>query len=94
MVRPPAGNQADSTSRTAPASTSGGGDRTVPGPDAIAGAALTTQALARTRVNPDAVAQVIKEGKDVTYDMKADRNDPTAVGTMEMAKAIAKAMGA
>ena len=24
-----------------------------------------------------AVAQVIKEGKDVTYDMKADRNDPT-----------------
>src|ERR1700760_3226841 len=41
-----------------------------------------------------AVAQVIKEGKDVTYDMKADRNDPTAVGTMEMAKAIAKAMGA
>jgi isocitrate dehydrogenase (NAD+) len=41
-----------------------------------------------------AVAKVIKEGKDVTYDMKADRNDPTAVGTMEMAKAIAKAMGA
>jgi isocitrate dehydrogenase (NAD+) len=41
-----------------------------------------------------AVAHVIKEGKDVTYDMKADRNDPTAVGTMEMAKAIAKAMGA
>ena len=41
-----------------------------------------------------AVAQVIKEGKDVTYDMKADRNDPTAVGTMEMAKAIIKAMGA
>ena len=41
-----------------------------------------------------AVAHVIKEGKDVTYDMKADRNDPSAVGTMEMAKAIAKAMGA
>ena len=41
-----------------------------------------------------AVAQVIREGKDVTYDMKADRNDPSAVGTMEMAKAIAKAMGA
>ena len=60
MVRPSAGNQAGSTSRTAPASTSGGGDRTVPGPDAIAGAALTTQALARTRVNPDAAAQVIK----------------------------------
>ena len=41
-----------------------------------------------------AVAKVIKEGKSVTYDMKADRNDPTAVGTMEMAKAIASAMGA
>lgn len=35
-----------------------------------------------------AVAAVIKEGKDVTYDMKADRNDPTAVGTREMADAI------
>ena len=41
-----------------------------------------------------AVAQVIREGVDVTYDMKADRNDPTAVGTMEMAQAIARAMGA
>lgn len=36
----------------------------------------------------NAVAAVIKEGKDVTYDMKADRNDPTAVGTREMADAI------
>lgn len=27
------------------------------------------------------VAAVIEEGKDVTYDMKPDRNDPTAVGT-------------
>jgi isocitrate dehydrogenase (NAD+) len=35
-----------------------------------------------------AVAAVISEGKDVTYDMKADRNDPTAVGTQEMADAI------
>lgn len=35
-----------------------------------------------------AVAAVIAEGKDVTYDMKADRNDPTAVGTAEMADAI------
>ncbi len=38
----------------------------------------------------DAVAAVIAEGKDVTYDMKADRNDPTAVGTQEMADAIIK----
>jgi isocitrate dehydrogenase (NAD+) len=35
-----------------------------------------------------AVAAVIAEGKDVTYDLKADRNDPTAVGTREMAEAI------
>ncbi len=35
-----------------------------------------------------AVAAVIAEGKDVTYDMKADRDDPTAVGTQEMADAI------
>jgi isocitrate dehydrogenase (NAD+) len=37
-----------------------------------------------------AVAAVIKEGKDVTYDMKDNRNDPSAVGTMQMAEAIAK----
>jgi isocitrate dehydrogenase (NAD+) len=35
-----------------------------------------------------AVAAVIAEGRDVTYDMKADRNDPKAVGTREMARAI------
>jgi len=36
------------------------------------------------------VAEVIAEGKAVTYDMKADRNDPTAVGTSQMADAIIK----
>jgi len=36
----------------------------------------------------NAVAAVIAEGKSVTYDMKADRDDPTAVGTKEMADAI------
>jgi isocitrate dehydrogenase (NAD+) len=41
-----------------------------------------------------AVARVIKEGKDVTYDMKPNRDDPTAVGTLEMARAINRAMGA
>lgn len=35
-----------------------------------------------------AVADVIKEGKDVTYDLKPQRNDPTAVGTSRMADAI------
>lgn len=37
-----------------------------------------------------AVRDVIKEGKFVTYDLKADRNDPTAVGTQEMAEAICR----
>lgn len=35
-----------------------------------------------------AVAAVIAEGKYVTYDMKPDRSDPTAVGTSQMADAI------
>ncbi len=35
-----------------------------------------------------AVAAVIAEGEKVTYDMKADRNDPTAVGTAEYADAV------
>ncbi len=39
-----------------------------------------------------AVASIIEEGKFVTYDMKPDRNDPTAVGTREMAEAICKRM--
>ncbi|HEV8066907.1 MAG TPA: isocitrate/isopropylmalate family dehydrogenase [Planctomycetaceae bacterium] len=36
------------------------------------------------------VAAVIAEGKDVTYDMKPDRNDPSAVGTQQMAEAICR----
>ena len=35
-----------------------------------------------------AVADVIAEGKDVTYDLKPHRDEPTAVGTREMADAI------
>jgi isocitrate dehydrogenase (NAD+) len=35
-----------------------------------------------------AVTRVLAEGKSVTYDLKTDRNDPTAVGTSEMADAI------
>lgn len=38
----------------------------------------------------NAVAAVIAEGKNVTYDLKEDRNDPTAVGTSQMADAIIK----
>jgi isocitrate dehydrogenase (NAD+) len=39
-----------------------------------------------------AVSTVLREGVSVTYDLKADRNDPTAVGTQEMADAIIQAM--
>jgi isocitrate dehydrogenase (NAD+) len=39
-----------------------------------------------------AVAAVIAEGKSVTYDLKPTRDDPTAVGTKEMADAIIAAM--
>ena len=35
-----------------------------------------------------AVTAVVAEGKSVTYDLKPDRNDPTAVGTAEMAAAV------
>ncbi|MCJ7605640.1 MAG: isocitrate/isopropylmalate dehydrogenase family protein [Dehalococcoidales bacterium] len=36
----------------------------------------------------NAIAAVIKEGKAVTYDMKPTRDDPTAVGTSQVADAI------
>lgn len=35
-----------------------------------------------------AVRDVLREGKSVTYDLKAQRDDPSAVGTQEMADAI------
>jgi|GEM_PF-7362 len=35
-----------------------------------------------------AMSELIAEGKDVTYDMKPDRNDPTAVGTAQVADAL------
>lgn len=37
-----------------------------------------------------AVADVIREGKDVTYDLKESKDDKTAVGTKEMGQAIIK----
>lgn len=39
-----------------------------------------------------AVASVIREGRRVTYDLKPDRDDPAAVGTREMARAIQRAL--
>jgi isocitrate dehydrogenase (NAD+) len=41
-----------------------------------------------------AIADVIREGKSVTYDMKPTRDDPTAVGTSEVADAIIDKLGA
>jgi isocitrate dehydrogenase (NAD+) len=41
-----------------------------------------------------AIADVIREGKDVTYDMKPDRLDPTAVGTSQVADAIIRKLQA
>jgi isocitrate dehydrogenase (NAD+) len=41
-----------------------------------------------------AVARVLGEGRSVTYDMKPDRNDPTAVGTAEYADAIIEVLQA
>jgi isocitrate dehydrogenase (NAD+) len=42
----------------------------------------------------NALAQVIKEGKSVTYDLKERRDDPTAVGTSQVADAVIEKMGA
>jgi isocitrate dehydrogenase (NAD+) len=39
------------------------------------------------------IADVIREGRSVTYDMKPTRDDPTAVGTSEVADAIIEKLG-
>ena len=41
-----------------------------------------------------ALAAVIAEGKDVTYDMKPTRDDPTAVGTSQVADAVIRKLQA
>jgi isocitrate dehydrogenase (NAD+) len=41
-----------------------------------------------------AIAAVIAEGKSVTYDMKPTRDDPTAVGTSDVADAVIEKMQA
>jgi len=40
-----------------------------------------------------AIARVIAEGRNVTYDMKPERDDPTAVGTSQVADAVVAALG-
>jgi isocitrate dehydrogenase (NAD+) len=41
-----------------------------------------------------AIASVIADGRSVTYDMKPERDDPTAVGTSQVADAVIEALGA
>ena len=41
-----------------------------------------------------AIAAVVAEGRDVTYDLKPRRDDPTAVGTKEFADAVIARLGA
>jgi isocitrate dehydrogenase (NAD+) len=40
----------------------------------------------------NAMAEIIAEGREVTYDMKPNRDDPTAVGTSDVADAIIRKM--
>jgi isocitrate dehydrogenase (NAD+) len=46
------------------------------------------QEAAAADVLEGAIAAVIKEGRSVTYDMKPNRDDPTAVGTSQVADAV------
>jgi isocitrate dehydrogenase (NAD+) len=41
----------------------------------------------------EAIGEVIREGRSVTYDMKPTRDDPTAVGTSDVADAIIEKLG-
>jgi isocitrate dehydrogenase (NAD+) len=41
-----------------------------------------------------AIADVIREGRSLTYDMKAQRGDPTAVGTSQVADALVERLRA
>jgi isocitrate dehydrogenase (NAD+) len=46
------------------------------------------------RALEDAIAAVIRKGDKVTYDLKASRTDPTAVGTSQFADAVIEEMNA
>jgi isocitrate dehydrogenase (NAD+) len=39
-----------------------------------------------------AIAEVIRKGDNVTYDLKPSRDDPSAVGTSEFADAVIEEM--
>jgi isocitrate dehydrogenase (NAD+) len=40
------------------------------------------------------IAEVIRKGEKVTYDLKPSRTDPTAVGTSQFADAVIEEMNA
>jgi len=40
----------------------------------------------------NAIAEVIRKGENVTYDLKPTRDDPTAVGTSQFADAVIEEM--
>ena len=61
--------------------------------DALAEVCARRETEAAARLE-GAIADVIREGSSVTYDMKPSRDDPTAVGTSEVADAIIETMGA
>ncbi len=59
----------------------------------ILSAALMLDFLGETKkaeILTTAVSDVVKEAKDVTYDLKPRRDDPTAVGTKEAALAVSR----
>jgi isocitrate dehydrogenase (NAD+) len=49
---------------------------------------------AAARAMERAIAEVIRKGEKVTYDLKPSRTDPTAVGTREFADAVIEEMNA
>src|SRR5512132_239887 len=67
-----------------------GQDRVNPGSLILSGAMMfehLDEIEAANRLE-SAIAAVIAEGKSVTYDMKPSRDDPTAVGTSQVADAV------
>jgi isocitrate dehydrogenase (NAD+) len=49
---------------------------------------------AAARALENAITAVIRKGEKVTYDLKASRTDPTAVGTSQFADAVIEEMNA
>jgi isocitrate dehydrogenase (NAD+) len=50
--------------------------------------------MAEAEAVEQAIADVIREGRSLTYDLKANRGDPTAVGTSQVADALVERLRA